>query len=144
MTTNNKPSTGFWIIAVIAFLWNAYGVYAYLFEAFLNEKTKALLPPEQVEFIENTPAWVTAAFAIAVFAGLLGCLLLLMRRKFATPIFLISLLAVLVRSVYLLLMSNAIEVYGTALGIVLTATVIIVAIFLYMYSKKATAKGWMR
>ena len=41
----------------------------------------AALPLEQQPLYENIPAWVTGAFAIAVFGGSLACILLLIRKK---------------------------------------------------------------
>ncbi len=144
MSTNNKPGAGFWVIGIIALLWNGWGVIAYLTQAFLTDDLKALMPEEQVELLEATPAWVTAAFAIAVFGGLLGSLLLLMRRKLATPLFLLSLIGVLAQMGYSFFATNSAEVYGTVQGIVIPVIVILFAVFLYFHSKKNAAKGVLR
>ena len=34
MTSTNKPKAAFWIIAVVALIWNLMGVMAYLSQAF--------------------------------------------------------------------------------------------------------------
>ena len=46
---------------------------------------------------EATPPWMVAAYAIAVWVGLAGAALLLMRRKLAVPLLLVSLVAVVVQ-----------------------------------------------
>lgn len=46
---------------------------------------------------ESQPAWVIAAFAIAVWGGALGCLALLLRKKWAMPILLVSLIGILAK-----------------------------------------------
>ena len=46
------------------------------------------------------PAWVTGAFAIAVFGGALGCVGLLMLKRWSTWLLLISLLAVLAQDLW--------------------------------------------
>ena len=79
--STTKPPVWFWIISVVALLWNGMGVNAYLQQAYMTEGFKAQYNAEQLEAIANTPAWVTAAFAIAVFAGFLGCVGLLLRKK---------------------------------------------------------------
>ena len=86
MTTTNKPTAAFWIIAVLALIWNIMGVMAYLAQAFMTDDMKALLPEAEREMYENKPAWATAAFAFAVFAGLIGALALLLRKKWATSL----------------------------------------------------------
>ncbi|MBV1922925.1 MAG: hypothetical protein KUG68_02735 [Flavobacteriaceae bacterium] len=142
MTTTNKPKVAFWIIAIIALIWNAMGVMAYIGQAYMTDDAKALLPEAQRELYENVPAWATAAFAIAVFGGLLGSLALIIKKKWAIPLFLLSLLGVLVQMVYNFFLSNNMDVYGPG-GYIMPIMVIIIAIFLYMYSKKAKTNGWL-
>ena len=145
MTTSNKPGTGFWIIAVIALIWNIMGVFMYLTQSILmTDELKAALPTEQIEFINSSPSWLNIVFAIAVFSGLLACLMLLLRKKLAVPLFAISLLMVLIQNIYGWLGTNAAEVYGSVQGYVMPLIVIIISIFLYFYSKGATQKGWLR
>ena len=38
---NNKPTTTFWIIGVIALLWNIMGVLAYLGQAYMTDEVRA-------------------------------------------------------------------------------------------------------
>ena len=66
-----KPPVWFWIVSVITLLWNGWGVNMYLQQAYNTESYRAMYPdPEMLELANNTPAWATAAYAIAVFAGL--------------------------------------------------------------------------
>ncbi len=142
MTNSNKPNTVFWIIGVIALIWNAMGVMAYVTQAYITDEMKAALPEAERALYEDIPAWYTAAFAIAVFAGLLGCVLLLMKKKLAKPVFLISLIGIVIQMFYNFFMSRAAEVYGPD-GMVMPVMVIIIGVFLYYYAKKSEAKGWL-
>lgn len=142
MTNSNKPTTLFWIIGVVALIWNGLGVMSYLGQAFMTDEMKAALPEAERALYDNVPAWVTAAFAIAVFGGLLGCILLLMRKRAAKTVFLVSLIAIIVQMIYNLFMSKAVEVYGPG-GAIMPIMVIIIGVFLLMYSKKSIEKGWL-
>ncbi len=144
MTTTNKPNIWFWIIGIIALLWNIMGVLRYLAQAYDTESFRAQFNVEQLAAIDNNPAWLTGVFAIAVFAGLLACLLYLLRKKFAVLLFGISLLAVLIQMIYFWLATDSIELFGKVNGIVMPLIVIIIAIFLYFYSKGAAQKGWLK
>jgi len=144
MTTTNKPNLWFWIIAILALLWNLMGVSRYLMEAYNVETFRAEFNADQLAIIDGSPAWLTAVFAIAVFSGLLACLLLLLRRKFAVTLFGISLLCVLIQMISVWVTTNTIEVFGTIDGVVMPMFVIIISIFLYYYSKGASQKGWLR
>jgi len=143
MTTTDKPKVTFWIIAIIAFIWNSMGVMAYLGQAFMTEEVKAALPAVEREMHENRPAWATAAFAIAVFGGFLGSLALLLRKKVAKLLFLVSLIGIFIQMIYNFVISNSLEVYGPG-GLVMPAMIIVIGIFLYLYSKKAITNHWLK
>lgn len=142
MTDSNKPTTLFWIIGVAALVWNGLGVMQYLGMAYMTDEVKAALPEAERTLYDNIPSWVTAAFAIAVFGGLIGSAFLLMRKKLARPMFLISLIAIIVQMSYNLFMSRAAEVYGPG-SVIMPIMVIVIGVFLLMYSKKTIAKGWL-
>jgi hypothetical protein len=143
MTTTDKPTSVFWIIAVIAFIWNIMGVMAYLGQAFMTDEVKTLLPEVEREMYENRPAWATAAFAFAVFGGFLGALALLLRKKVAKLLFLVSLIGILIQMIYNFIIVNSLEVYGPG-GMIMPAMIIIIGIFLYLYSKKAISNHWLK
>jgi hypothetical protein len=136
MTATNKPPIWFWIIAVIALIWNAMGVNAYLQQAYNTESYRAMYTKEQIEIASNLPAYVTAAFAIAVFAGALAALLLVFRKKLATTLFYLSLLGVLVQMGYLL-------VNGYTSDMIMTILIIVFAIFLAWFGKFSLSRHYI-
>ena len=142
MTSTNKPKTAFWIIAVIALIWNLMGVMAYLGQAYMTDETKALLPEAEKALYDNVPIWVTAAFAIAVFGGVLASITLLMRKQIAKTLFLVSLIGMLVQMVYNFFISGAIDDYGPA-EIIMSTMVIVIGVYLYLFSKKSIINGWL-
>ncbi len=141
--TTNKPSVPFWVIGVLALIWNAMGVDAYIQQAYNTERHLAMYPdPKQLEIVNNLPSWLTAVFAIAVFSGLFGCLFLLLRKNIANLLFKVSLLAVLIQTIYNLFINEGKEFYGSfeySMLIMIPAF----ALFLVWYTKKSTAKGWI-
>ncbi len=138
-----KPPVWFWIISVIALLWNLAGVNQYLQQAYQTDSFKEVYnTPELIEMINSAPAWATAAFAIAVFAGALGCIALLLRKSWAKSLFVLSLIGIVVQMVYNLFMSKAMEVYGPGAAI-MPIMVMLFGIFLIWFSKKSIAKGWI-
>jgi hypothetical protein len=140
--SKTKPPVWFWIISVIALLWNAMGVNAYIQQAYKTDSFKAMYTEEQLDMIANTPAWATAAFAVAVFGGILGSLGLLLRKKWAKSLFILSLLGIIVQMTYNLFISKAMEVYGPG-AVIMPILVLFVGVFLLWYSKKAIAKKWL-
>ena len=140
--SKNKPAKSFWIIGITALIWNLMGVFAYLQRAYMTAEDLAALPIEEQALYDNVPIWVTAAFALAVFGGTLGCILLLLRKKLATFIFSISLANILAQMTYNIFMSKALEVYGPG-GIIMPIMVIIIGAFLVWYSKKMDQQGFL-
>ena len=140
---STKPPAWFWIVSVLALLWNLLGAIMYLGQAFITDDVKAALPADQLALLENIPAWATAAFAIAVWAGVLGCLALLLRKKWARPVLLLSLLGILVQMGYSFFMTNAAEVYGPAQGVVMPLLLIGIGIGLVLFAKSSQTKGWI-
>jgi len=139
MATTTKPSTSFWVISILAIIWNLIGVIVYLGQAYMTDDMKALMTEEQLAIIENSPIWATAAFAIAVWFGLLGSILLTLRKKLSKSVLYISLLGVIVQLIYNFFMSNALEVYGTQ-GIIQPLITLAISLFLVSYAKQADKK----
>lgn len=137
-----KPSTSFWVISILALLWNAMGVNAYLQQAYMTESFKAMYNEEQLKMITEAPTWATAAFAIAVFGGFLGCVLLLLRKKLAKTVFIVSLIGILVQMFYNFFIIDSMAVYGPG-ALVMPIMVILFAVFLIWYSKYCIQKNWI-
>ena len=131
-----KPPVWFWIIAVIALLWNIMGIGAYLSQILMTPEMMAILPQDQQDMYANLPSWYLVVFAIAVFAGSLGCLGLLLRKKWAYLLLLLSAIAAVIQMSYLTI--------GIKMANAMTPMIIIVAIALVLLSKHATKKGWIK
>jgi hypothetical protein len=129
----------FWAIGSVALIWNVMGVINFLVQ--LNPDILTAYRESERAIVEGRPAWATGAFAIAVFGGALGCLLLLLRKSAAYYLFIVSLLGVIVTMAHTL--GAGIDFgFGEILGIILMP--LVVAAFLIWYCKYATSKGWIR
>lgn len=131
----------FTIVAGILLVWNLFGVMAYIMQVTMSPEALAALPEAQRQLYENTPAWATAAFAVAVNGGTLGCLLLLLKRSLAGIFLQLSLAGVLVQMFHSFFMSNAYEVFGPS-GMVMPVMVLLIAIYLVFLAAKAKANHW--
>jgi len=137
---SNAPRT-FWVLAVVALLWNLLGMTAYIAHVSVDQAALAAMPDAERLLYETFPTWATAAFAIAVTAGVLGSVALLLRKNLATPLFAISLLAVLVQDYGSFVVSDAMAVYGPA-SVVMPVAVVLFGAVLIWYSARAGKKGW--
>lgn len=138
-----KPTIWFWVLAVLGLVWNLLGVFSYLMDAYMKEDVMAGMTEAQRAIFETQPVWLTAAYALAVFGGALGCIGLLVRKKWATPLFLLSLVAVIARTCYYFFLTNATEVFDIVQGTILPIAVIIIGALLYIFSKIAGDRRWI-
>lgn len=141
MSETNKPGIAFWIIGVIALIWNGMGVNAYLQQAFKTEAYITDLSADQIALIGGLPAWMTALFAIAVFAGVIGAIALLMRKKIAAIILCISFAAATIQQLYWLFGTEAADVFIEKNVYLMPILVIVFSAFLAWYSKNQKGKG---
>ena len=142
MTTSTKPATWFWVVSAIALVWNLMGVMAYIAQVTMSPEALQALPENERTLMESVPMWVTSAFAIAVWGSTLGSILLLMRKKIATPVLIFSFVGILVQMYYNLFMSKSMEVYGPG-GLAMPIIVLLFGAFLIWFSRKSTANGWI-
>ena len=127
----------FWTIAAVALIWNAMGVMNFFGQ--MNADVLAAMPESHRAIVEGRPAWATGAFAIAVFGGALGSLLLLLRNSAASYLFIASLLGVIVQMIPHLGMAGSLSLFEISMMILMPP---VVAAFLVWYSKYAESKGW--
>lgn len=131
-----------WVIGILAVLWNAGGAFDYLMTQTQNEGYMGRFTPEQLEFFYGFPAWLVAFWAIAVWGGVLGAVLLLLRKKLAVPVFLVSFLSMVVTTFHNYFLSNGLEVIGSdTTGLIFSVLIFVFALFLYLYSKAMVGRG---
>tara|TARA_R110000796_G_scaffold88850_6_gene192025 strand:+ start:97171 stop:97608 length:438 start_codon:yes stop_codon:yes gene_type:complete len=137
-----KPPVWFWIISIIALLWNIMGAGQYLAQEMMTDEAKTLMTAAQLKLLEETPTWLTAVFAIAVWSGVLASIGLLLRKKWSKSVFLISLIAVIIQMGYSSIMTKTVEVYGSA-ALIMAIVITLIAALLYYFSNYAIKKKWL-
>lgn len=145
MQTHSGPARprAFWWVAVLALAWNLIGLAMFGMQVTMDEAQLAALSEADRQVYLATPLWVEVAFGFAVIGGVLGALGLLLRRRWAVSMFAISLLALLVQFAGAYLATPAWQAYGAA-GLAMPALLLVVALALLAYARRAAAGGWLR
>ncbi len=107
---NNKVHWAFWVITLLGLLWNAGGIANYMMQ--MKPEFVASMPETHQAIINSRPAWATGGFAIGVFGGFIGCLLLLLRKPLAGMAFMISLMGIFVTMIHSLQVVMANETFS--------------------------------
>ena len=136
---DDKPEMSFWIVGAFALVWNLIGLVVYYSHVSMPPEAFEGFTEAQQAFFSSTPVWATSAYAVAVSAGVLASLFLLLRKAWAVPLFALSLIGIVVQDLHAFVVSNGLEVWGTE-GIFLPALVLVVAIALLMYARGARQK----
>ncbi len=130
----------FWVAAATALLFEAFGCVTYLTQVTTDP---ASLPIDQRAMWNATPAWMVGAYAAAVWVGLIGATLLLMRRRLAVPLLLVSLIAVLVQFGGVMLVPALRQVTPDD-AFTLPILIIAACYAIFMLSRLAGRRGWLR
>ena len=85
--------------------------------------------------------WAVAFWAIGVFGGVIGCLLLLLKKRLAVPVLLASLIGAIVCNLGGLFLLGGLAVMRETGGLSLTVFPVIFAAFLAYYARAMSRKG---
>jgi len=143
-TITIRPPIWFWIVSGVALVWNLMGIMAFVGQATMSyDKMVETFGRNQADVIAAQPTWYMIVFACAVLGGVIGCVGLLLRKRWALWALLVSLVGVFFQQVYIFLLSNAgSSVRGGEWVMVLLIP--IVAILLFMLARRGVDKGWLQ
>jgi hypothetical protein len=136
-----KPavSAWYWAAAVGALLFEAAGALLFANSLMLDPAT---LPLDQRAIYDATPQWMTIAWAVAIGTGSAGAVGLIMRRRFAEPALLISVIAVAVQFSGIFLVKQLRELTPED-HLLVPVVILVLAYAIWQTAKLARRKGWL-
>ncbi len=143
MNGHAKAPWHLWAVGAATLLWNGFGAFQWYRQVTRSDSYWGNLTMEQVQFIIAQPMWVEVAFGVGVWTGVLGALMLLLRRRLALNAFVASLLAILVNTLFMQVLSNARAVFGNG-TLIAAIAVIAVAAASIVYAHFARKRGIIR
>jgi hypothetical protein len=143
--TPGKTPWHFWVVSIGGLLWSAFGALDYFMSQTRNATYMAGFTPVQLDFLYSLPAWVVASWAIGVWGGVAGCLLLLLKKGWAVPVLLASLLGAVLAFIHNYLLSTGFEAMGGGASAAIFPIVIMAISFgLWWYARGMRAKGMLQ
>ena len=137
-----KAPGWFRLAALLGLAWNAIGVFMYLRKVGLFGDPMAGMGEAERALAASIPAWVTGAFAVAVFSGLIGALGLVLLKRWSNPLLLVSVMAIVAQQVWILGMSNALDVHRNE-ALMMGGLILVIAALLVWLGRVATTRGWL-
>ena len=134
-----------WLIGVIAVLFNAIGVFDFVMSMAQGAKYQASagMTPDQIAHYQQMPGWMMVVWAVGVFGAFGASILLLLRRKLAWPVFVLSLAAFLVSVLHTYVLTNGGAIMGQQMAIV-SAVIAGLLVFFSWYSRLMAMRGVLR
>ena len=139
-TTPGRP-WHLWLIGTIGGLWSLIGVLSFVLTQMNAEAVMSRFPPQQRQYFESFPLWAVAFWAIGVFGGVIGCLLLLLKNRLAFHVLLASVIGAIVFNLGGLFLLGGMEVMVETGGLGLTVFPIIFGAFLAYYARAMSKRG---
>jgi hypothetical protein len=133
-----------WIVGGLALLWNCIGGLDFLMTQTRNASYMSSFSAEQLAYFYGLPAWVIVSWALGVWGGVLGSLLLLLRRRLAVPVFALSLLAALATFVHNHLLTRGTEIMGGVGAALFSAVILAIALALLLYAQRLASRSVLR
>lgn len=143
--TRAKAPWHLWLVGVVAVLFNAIGVFDFVMSKAqgADYMASAGMTPEQIAHYQGMPAWMTLVWAVGVFGAFAASILLLLRRKLALPVFVVSLAAFLISLLYTYVLTDGGAVMGGQMAAT-SAVITILLVFFAWYSRAMIARGVLR
>ena len=142
--TTLKPPVLFWVMGILFLLWGLMGGAMYLAEVTMSDKAYGEAFGEDLLAVRDVyPVWGIAAYASAVWSGLLAAILFLLRKRLSAVIFLFSLVAAIIGFIPSFTNSVLRDAAGAGFW-VMPLIVVVLGSFEVWYSRKQSAKGNLR
>ena len=134
-----KSAWHLWLVGLFAVLFNAIGVFDFVMNLAQGPQylASAGMTPEHVAHYQQMPGWMFVVWAVGVFGAFIASLLVLLRRRQAFAVFVVSLVAFLVSLLYTYVLTNGGAVMGTQMAI----TSAVIAALLVLFSVYALLMG---
>lgn len=138
-----RPPLSFWIIAVLLTLWGVAGCFAAYMQLGMSPAELAAMPEPDRTIMSGLPGWFGAVYGGAVITGLAGGVALLLRRSIARPLFIISLVLVVIQFAYSFFGTQLLALKSAAEIVPFPLFIIVVAVFQVWYAGRSRARGWI-
>jgi hypothetical protein len=138
-----------WIVAILSLLWNGFGCYDYLMTRMRDtDYINGMMPGTDANavlaYVDSFPIWAQIGWGLGVWGGLAGAVLLLLRSRWATLAFALSLLGAILGLGYQIANPGGPASMHEGAGAVMPYVIIAVAAALLWYAWRETKTGVLR
>ena len=140
-TMTQRRSWHLWLVGILGLLWSLMGVVSFMLAEMNVEAVMSRYPQQQRDYFTSFPLWAVAFWAIGVFGGVIGCLLLLLKKRAAFPVLLVSAIGAIVSNLGGLFLLGGMKVMQETGGPGFTAVPIVIGVGMAYYAHAMSKKG---
>jgi hypothetical protein len=131
-----------WLIGGFAALFNSVGVFDFVMSMAQGAKYQASagMTPDQIAHYQGMPGWMILVWATGVFGAFVASVLLLLRRRLAFPVFVLSLAAFLISLLYTYVLTNGGPIMGKEMAITSAVIAGLLVLFCW-YARSMSTRG---
>ena len=133
-----------WVVGAVSLVWNLFGAMDFMMTETRNQAYLKALTPAQLDFFLGFPFWVVTTWGVAVWGGVLGSLLLLLRRRQASHLLLASTICIVLTDFHNFALSDGMSVMGGAGPLIFAAIILAVGVLLFIYARAITNRRVLR
>ncbi len=135
MAQSVKAPWHVWVVGAVSLIWNSVGAMDFVMTQTKNKAYMSGFTPAQLDFYYGFPVWVVAAWGIAVWGGVLGSLLLLVRKRQAFHLFLSSSVCMVLADIHNFSAANGLKLMGGAAALAFSAVIFVIGVLLLVYAR---------
>lgn len=133
----------FWIVALILALWGMMGVVAFYMDLTTTPEQVAKMSAYDRKLLASRPSWFMWLYGGAVWSGLIGAVALLARSRLCQPLFVLSLVLVVIMFGYIFAATDLIAVKGFTRAAGFPILIAAIAAFQIWLAALARGRRWL-
>lgn len=143
MAERARAPLWFWGVTAVIVAWGAIGVFLFYADRTMDAAAVARLSAYDRALRASEPDWQIWAYGIAVWTGLFGGVALIVRSRHAHPVFVVSLVAIVVVFGWAFVATDLIAVKGAWTATAFPIFIAAVAVFQIWFADLAQKRGWI-
>lgn len=144
METTAKTPTHLWVVGILGLLFNAGGASNYVMMKLEVASYRAQLTDEMIAYYDGYPLLMDIVWPLSVWSAVVGCLLLLMKKRHAVTAFMVATIAYVVASGWTFGVARPPETIMTTGSTIFSVVIGVQLALLWYYARAMTAKGVLR
>ena len=129
-----------WVVGILCFLLSGMGAFDWIMTVTKNETYLAQVPQETLDYYYGFPVWTFVLWAVGNFGGVIGALLLLLRKGISIWFLAAALVAGVIATIYMYAFKGGLQVTGTP-ALITGIVILVISALVLVYARRMKEKA---